>query len=183
MPEPLQNEDIASEYRDKVTTQSYSEKETIEGVLFIDLPHFSDDGGSFVEVARLTAGIHDWIHNIPVAQVSYAEMLPGTVKAFHLHLNQEDVWFVPPSSRMLVGLHDARETSPTKGRTMRLILGEGKAKLLLLPRGVAHGIKNIDTKPGLVFYFVSQQFSKENPDEKRLPWDMLGTEFWEASKG
>jgi dTDP-4-dehydrorhamnose 3,5-epimerase len=181
--EPLLPEDIATDYRERVETQTYAEKQKIEGVEIIDIPHFVDDGGTFIEVARLSEGIHDWIHNVPVAQVSFSEMQPEVIKAFHLHYKQEDVWFVPPSSRMLVGLHDVREDSSTKGNTLRFILGAGKAKLVKIPRGVAHGLRNIDNNRGYVFYFVSQQFDKDDPDERRLPWDMLGADFWDIAKG
>lgn len=179
----LGRDDINQTYKDKLSTQQYGEKETIDGVELVALPHFTDDGGAFIEVARLTEGKLDWIPDAAVAQVSYSEMLPGVVKAFHLHLAQEDVWFVPPSSRMLVGLLDARAASPTSGQTMRLVLGAGKAQLIRIPVGVAHGVKNLDRKTGFVFYFVSQQFDKDQPDEQRLPWDTLGAEFWETTKG
>ena len=110
-------------------------------------------------------------------------MQPGVIKAFHLHYGQEDVWFIPPSSRMLVILHDARQGMETEGVTMRLVLGAGKAKALRIPRGVAHGVRNIDHNSGFIFYLVSQQFNKDNPDEHRLPWDFLGGDIWEVTKG
>lgn len=175
--------DIHPNYQKKITQQDYSPKDKIDGVEFVDLPHFIDDGGTFIEVARLTEGIHDWVPGTGVEQVSFSEMLPGVTKAFHIHFNQEDVWFVPPSSRMLIGLHDAREHSPSAGVTMRFILGGGKAKLLRIPRGVAHGVRNIDDKSGYIFYFVSQKFSPKDTDERRLPWDLLGEDFWEVTKG
>lgn len=179
----LQREDIAADFRDKITTQDYTPKTRIEGVEFVDIPHFTDDGGTFIEVARLTNGQHDWMHGVGVRQVSFSEMLPGVTKGFHLHFKQDDVWFIPPSSRMLVVLHDTRENSPTKGTTMRLVMGGGKAKLFRIPAGVAHGVRNIDDKTGYIFYFVSQQFDKDDPDERRLPWDVLGADIWEVTKG
>lgn len=180
---PLTPDDIATSYRDKVTTQDYTPKPKIEGVEFVDLPHFTDDGGTFIEVARLTNGEHDWVHGVEARQVSFSEMLPGVIKGFHLHFKQDDVWFIPPSSRMLVVLHDSRDASPTKGATMRFVMGGGKAKIFRIPAGVAHGVRNIDEKTGYIFYFVSQQFDIKDPDEKRLPWDVLGEEIWEVTKG
>ena len=179
----LNPESLTKEAREQLSQQQYDSKPIINGVEFVDLPHFADDGGSFVEVARLTSGSHDWLPATDAAQISFSEMLPDVTKAFHLHFNQEDVWFVPPSSRMLVVLHDTREASETTGITMRFILGAGRAKALRIPRGVAHGVRNIDVKPGFIFYLVSQQFDKNNPDEHRLPWDFLGSEIWEVAKG
>ncbi len=179
----LQIEDITPEFREKISRQDYSAKDKIEGVEFVDLPHFTDDGGTFIEVARLTDGIHDWLPGTGVAQVSFSEMLPGVIKAFHVHFNQEDVWFIPPSCRMLIGLHDLRSSSATTGKSMRFVMGGGKAKLVRIPRGVAHGVRNIDEKSGTIFYFVSQQFSPKDTDERRLPWDAIGADFWEITKG
>lgn len=176
-------DDIDPLYRDQVKTQEYAKKGAIDGVEIINLPHFADDSGTFIEVTRLTDGKHDWLHGVEARQASYSEMLPGAVKGLHLHYSQDDVWFIPPSSRMLIGLLDTRVDSETKGESMRFVLGAGQAKLLKIPRGVAHGLKNIDIKIGFVFYFVSQQFDKANPDEQRLPWDLLGADFWDIAKG
>lgn len=175
--------DIAAQYKSRITTQDYAPKERIDGVEFVDIPHFVDDGGTFIEVARLTDGEHDWLPGVTLRQVSYAEMLPGATKGFHLHYKQDDVWFIPPSCRMLVVLKDIRQNSPTFDLTMRFVVGGGKAKLFRIPAGIAHGVRNIDAKTGMIFYFVSQQFDKENPDEQRLPWDLFGESVWEITKG
>jgi hypothetical protein len=34
-----------------------------------------------------------------------------------------------------------------------------------------------------MFYFVSQKFSAEDPDERRLTWDAFGSDFWTIHKG
>ncbi len=70
-----------------------------------------------------------------VTQINFSRVLPGAIKAFHLHLNQEDVWFVPPTDRLLVGLVDVREKSPTFDQNMRFVLGANRARLLYIPRG------------------------------------------------
>ena len=36
---------------------------------------------------------------------------------------------------------------------------------------------------GLLMYFVNQQFSVETPDERRLPWDACGADFWSIQPG
>jgi dTDP-4-dehydrorhamnose 3,5-epimerase len=109
--------------------------------------------------------------------------LPGTVKAFHVHLHQEDVWFVPPHERALLVLSDQRRESPSAGVTTRLVLGSGTSRLLYIPRGVAHGVANLWAEPVTIIYFVNQQFNAVAPDEGRLPWDFLGASVWEALKG
>jgi dTDP-4-dehydrorhamnose 3,5-epimerase len=118
-----------------------------------------------------------------VRQSSYSEVLPGAIKAWHLHDVQDDLWFVPPSQRLLVGLLDVREHSVTYKQSMRVVLGGGAAKLLYIPAGVAHGAANPWQAAAGIIYFVSSQFDAANPDELRLPWDLIGREFWQIQQG
>jgi dTDP-4-dehydrorhamnose 3,5-epimerase len=153
-------------------------------VQILDLRMFVDDGGSFNELIRL--GDDGSVAALPafrVRQSSYSEVLPGVIKAWHLHDVQDDLWFVPPSQRLLVGLLDVRENSATYKQSMRTILGGGAAKLLYIPAGVAHGAANPWQNPAGLIYYVSSQFDAANPDELRLPWDTLGTEFWQIQQG
>ena len=66
---------------------------------------------------------------------------------------------------------------------MRLVMGSGKAQLLYIPGGVGHGGANIWREPATILYYVSQQFDLNDPDERRLPWDMLGADFWQMTPG
>jgi len=176
-------EDLGGEFKDSISTQDYSKKPTIEGVKLVKLKQFVDDSGSFNEVGRFENGVLQDFSDFELRQASYSLMEPGAVKAFHLHLQQEDVWFVPPSDKLLIGLFDLRKDSTSYKISQRLILGGGKALLLYIPRGVAHGAANLSKKNAAIFYFVSQQFNADSPDEKRLPWDLLGKDFWEKQPG
>jgi dTDP-4-dehydrorhamnose 3,5-epimerase len=120
-----------------------------------------------------------------VRQVNYSEMEPGVIKAFHLHARQTDVWYVPPSDRMLILLLDVRETSPTKNARMRVVLGAGASRLLRIPPGVAHGVRNVGTATGRIVYFTDLHFSPDPAacDEGRLPWDYAGAEVWDVTRG
>jgi dTDP-4-dehydrorhamnose 3,5-epimerase len=150
----------------------------------VDLPLFSDEGGDFCEISRVTAdGTLEAVEGYRPAQCSYSYMEPGTIKAWHLHRYQDDLWFVPPHDRLLVGLLDTRATSPSNGVAMRLTLGAGRARLLYIPRGVAHGVANVSSRPGHVVYFANNVFDAENPDEHRLPHDLVGGDFWSIVPG
>ena len=78
-----------------------------------ELRRFHDDGGSFMELGRLSGGLHADFPGFEVKQINYSEMEPGVIKAFHLHRRQTDVWFVPPADKMLLVLLDVREGSRT----------------------------------------------------------------------
>ena len=183
-PSRLSPTDLSSRFQTEVSTQEYPKRVLIDGIQIIELRHMIDDGGSFAEVVRFDEnGCLLQIPAFKVRQSSYSQVLPGAIKAFHLHYNQEDVWFVPPTDRLLIGLVDARADSPTSGQSMRFVMGGGKAQILYIPRGVGHGCANRGATPATVFYYVNQHFNIADPDERRLPWDTLGTDFWEITPG
>ena len=184
MLERLTLNDLGPDFKSVLTTQEYTRKTPIEGVRLIDLRLMVDDGGSFAELVRFDDnGNLLAIPEFKVRQSSYSQVLPGAIKAFHLHYNQEDVWFVPPTDRLLIGLIDARASSPTYKASMRFMMGGGKAQLLYSPRGVGHGGANLGTEPATILYYVNQHFDPGDPDERRLPWDLLGREFWQITQG
>ncbi|MBV9851097.1 MAG: dTDP-4-dehydrorhamnose 3,5-epimerase, partial [Armatimonadetes bacterium] len=52
-----------------------------------------------------------------------------------------------------------------------------------IPRGVAHGGANVGLVPATILYYVNQRFDISDPDERRLPWDILGEDFWKVTPG
>jgi len=166
-------------------TQSYGPAPSIDGVEIVELKRFADDGGSMTELARLTAGSPQAFPGFEVCQINYSEVEPGAIKAFHLHQRQTDIWYVPPSDRMLVVLLDVRQGSATEGTRMRLTLGAGGSRMVRIPPGVAHGVRNLSSMPGRIIYFTDVHFSPEPAmcDEGRLPWDHAGAEIWDVVRG
>ena len=175
--------DIQETLHAALSRQEYGAKAQIDGVQFLPLQTFVEDGGSFTELARLADGALVGLEGFAVRQVNCSLMAAGAIKAWHLHFSQEDLWFVPPSQALVVGLWDVRQNSSTAGNTMRFVLGRGRSQLLYIPRGVAHGAANVGTGEAFLFYFVNQQFDAQDPDERRLPYDALGKDFWEISPG
>jgi dTDP-4-dehydrorhamnose 3,5-epimerase len=165
--------------------QDYAGGQRIDGVQIVELRRHNDDGGAITELGRLTAGMHAELPGFEVKQVNYSEVEPGAIKAYHMHLRQTDVWYVPPHDKMLLVLHDCRQGSATEGVTMRFVLGDGRNRLVRIPPGVAHGVTNLAQSVGRILYFVDVQFSADPDecDEGRLPWDHLGAEIWDVVKG
>ena len=165
--------------------QDYSPKVPIEGVELIELRRFNDDGGAMTELGRLDAGMHQLVSGFEAKQINYSVLEPLAVKAFHMHRRQTDVWYVPPSDKMLLVLADVRAGSPTEGKIMRFVIGDGNSRLVRIPPGVAHGVKNLRAaERGAIIYFVDVQFSIDDEcDEGRLPWDHFGADLWEVEKG
>ncbi|RKY47062.1 MAG: spore coat protein [Candidatus Neomarinimicrobiota bacterium] len=164
--------------------QDYSKKEEIKGVKLIELVNHIDEGGCLIELMRLKDGESFAEPGFNLLQINYSEMEPEAIKAFHIHKRQTDIWFVPPSDRLLVVLADVRENSETEGKLMRLTLGGGKPYLLVIPPGVAHGCKNLKNTTSRIIYFTNLHFSPDpgECDEGRLPWHFFGEKIWESKK-
>ena len=182
MPEPLQWKDDAKR---QFQLQAYGPRPTIDGVRIVALTRYADDGGSMTELLRLDGAESPALPGFIVRQVNFSEVEPGAIKAFHLHARQTDVWYVPPSDRCLLVLVDVRAGSPTEGLSQRLTLGAGGSRLVRIPPGVAHGVRNLGPATARLIYFVDQQFSPDPAtcDEGRLPWDYLGADVWEITRG
>lgn len=179
----IDKNDIAPEFIPKIYTQNYKEQDTIEGVKITDLPMNIGEEGYFVELLKLdSTGSLTSFPGFKLAQVNRVKMYPGTIKAWHLHYKQSEIWCVTPESHLLVGLWDLRKDSSTCGTSMRLVLGEGKTELLYIPSGVAHGSSVVSSKKVEMLYFVSQVFDINNPDELRLNWDSFGKDFWKPQR-
>ncbi|EKD76451.1 MAG: hypothetical protein ACD_43C00107G0005 [uncultured bacterium] len=182
---PKNKPQFSKKIKQQLSLQDYSKRPTIDGVKIIPVNYFTDEGGYFLELTRLNEAVWQQFPDFALAQINYSEMDPGVIKAWHLHTHQEDIWFVPPSHKLLVALKDVRDNSPTKNVLMRLTLGAGKAYLVHIPRGVAHGAANLWQKPAAIIYFVNNHFSPEpdTSDEFRLPYDAFGAAIWEMTKG
>ncbi|HJO26221.1 MAG TPA: dTDP-4-dehydrorhamnose 3,5-epimerase family protein [Planctomycetota bacterium] len=166
------------------SVQDYGGSPSIEGVELIPLRRFNDDGGSMTELARLDGGAHEAVEGFDARQMNYSVLEPQAIKAFHLHRRQTDVWFVPPSDKIMLVLADVRAGSASEGVVQRIMLGDGNSRLVRIPPGVAHGCRNLRPHaPGAIIYFVDVQFAVgEDCDEGRLPWDHFGEQVWEVER-
>src|SRR2546425_10446763 len=144
--------------------QSYGPAPTIDGVEIVELKRFSDDGGNMTELARLTDGNPQAFKGFAVRQINYSEVEPGAIKAFHLHQRQTDVWYVPPSDRMLVVLLDVRQGARTEGTRMRLTLGAGGSRLGRIPPRGAHGVRKLASSTRRILYLTHLPFSPQPAD-------------------
>lgn len=103
-------------------------------------------------------------------QTVFTVAYPGTIKAFHWHKKQDDLWFFA-NGRARVVLYDRRQTSPTKGQTQVIYAGQNDYKLIFIPQGVVHGYQIIGQEPSFLFYHVTEMYDTKDPDEERIPYD------------
>jgi dTDP-4-dehydrorhamnose 3,5-epimerase len=185
-PAPLTPGDLLEDAARDLARQSYAPRPPIAGVTLGEISVFRGPDGLFAEIARLDAERQvEGVAGFRPIQWNWSLLEPGAVKAWHLHLDQDDLWIVPPDSALLVGLADLRRHSPTASTVQRLALGGGRCHRLLIPRGVAHGVANLGARPQAMLYAVNRFFSAdpETTDEWRLPWDRFGASFWEMGRG
>jgi len=169
--------------------KAYDAPVPIDGVTVVPLHRHVDDRGLFLEVFRShathlgTESLSELFSGVPVAQINYSLVTADDhVKGLHYHLEQADVWFCPPPSKMKVVLLDLRKASPTAGLTQVVVLGDGRDALIKIPAGVAHGYRPLTLPCGL-FYLVTRCFDLGDPDEYRIPWDHPAVRgLWDVRK-
>jgi len=182
--QPLDKNQILGTVSADLSVQNYQKPAQIEDVKIVQFKQFTGEDGTFEDMIRLdNAGHLQLFPDFQLKQINRSRVLAGTVKAWHIHMNQEDVWYIPPEDHMILGMWDTRENSATKDIKMRVVMGAGISQWVYVPRGVAHGVVNVNNKIGSIIYLVNQEYNINQPDEYRLPWDKAGADFWEIKKG
>jgi len=148
----------------------------IDGVRVQSVALWPDDRGYFLEVARMGQGLPA---DFPSAttQVSTALSYPGTIKAFHFHKYQTDLW-VPSLGMLQVVLVDLRPESRTFGAKNTLYVGTLKPWQILIPPGVGHGYKVIGEQAAMLVYVTNRLYDPS--DEGRIPYNDASIAYdWE----
>src|SRR5277367_2496333 len=147
--------------------QAVDSKDLIDGVRVRPFALWPDDRGYFLEVIRLRQGLAQEF--VPeTTQVSAALSYPGTIKAFHFHKYQTDLW-VPAQGMFQVVLVDLRPESPTFGTKNTLYVGGLRPWQVLIPPGVGHGYKVIGEDPAMLVYVTDRFYNPE--DEGRIAYN------------
>jgi dTDP-4-dehydrorhamnose 3,5-epimerase len=151
--------------------------ELIAGVRVQPFSLFSDDRGYFLEVHRMGRGLAAQFP-ADTTQISAALSFPGTIKAFHFHLQQTDCW-TPAQGMFQVALIDLRLGSPTFARRNTLYVGALRPWQVLIPPGVGHGYKVIGREQAMLVYMTDRFY---NPtDEGRVPYNDASIQYdWET---
>jgi dTDP-4-dehydrorhamnose 3,5-epimerase len=149
----------------------------IDGVRIQPYDLWPDDRGYFLEVIRMRQGLAASF--VPeTTQVSAALSYPGTIKAFHFHQHQTDLW-VPMSGVFQVALVDLRPDSATFGVKNTLYVGALRPWQLLIPPGVGHGYKVAGESSGTLVYVTNQIYNPD--DEGRIAYNDPSIQYdWET---
>lgn len=148
----------------------------IAGVTVESFPTFADDRGHFLEVMRAGQGLHSEF-SAETTQVSTVLSYPGTIKAFHYHVHQTDLW-VPAQGMFQVALVDLRVESKSFGWCNTMYVGVLRPWKILIPPGVGHGYKIIGTQSGVMVYVTDRFYNPK--DEGRIAHNEPGIGYdWE----
>jgi dTDP-4-dehydrorhamnose 3,5-epimerase len=139
-----------------------TESPRIRGVYLVPLRAFADDRGYFFESFRRSwiPGVRDMVQG----NVSFSKA--GVLRGLHYHLRQADFWLVP-SGRVRAALYDLRRSSPTRGASEVVEMGEANPIGVYIPKGVAHGFCAL--ADSFMTYLVDEYY--DNTDEKGVRWD------------
>ena len=139
----------------------------IDGVMIRPYDLWPDDRGYFLEVIRARQGL---AADFPLesTQVSAALSYPGTIKAFHFHRHQTDLW-VPAQGMFQIALVDLRSGSHTYGVKNTLYAGALKPWQIRIPPGVGHGYKVIGEGAAMLVYVTDRFYNPQ--DEGRIPYN------------
>lgn len=149
----------------------------ISGVRVHPFDVWPDDRGYFLEVIRMKQGL---AADFPAetTQVSAALSYPGTIKAFHFHKHQTDLW-VPTAGLFQIALVDLRPHSPTFGLKNTIYAGALRPWQVLIPPGVGHGYKIIGETPAILVYVTNRLYNPE--DEGRIAYNDRSIQYdWET---
>lgn len=133
-----------------------------------DIPDTKEDSGRGVlmEVLRADEGLLKKFGQT-VFTISYGK---GTIKAFHWHRKQDDLWFVA-TGKVRIVLFDDRPDSPSYRMTDIILAGADDYKLVCIPQGVVHGYQVLTDEPVMLFYHVTETYNAQEPDEQRIAHD------------
>jgi dTDP-4-dehydrorhamnose 3,5-epimerase len=149
----------------------------IHGVRAQPFDLWPDDRGYFLEVIRMRQGLAASF-DPDTTQVSAALSYPDTIKAFHFHQYQTDLW-VPMNGVFQVALVDLRPESATFGLKNTLYLGSLRPWQILIPPGVGHGYKVVGETSGVLVYVTNQIYNPR--DEGRIAYNDPSIQYdWET---
>ena len=136
------------------------------GVSFKDVATQVDDRGSLCEMYDER---WDW-HPDALVYAYFMTVRPGVVKGWAMHETHEDRYFVM-SGDLEVVLYDARDDSPTKGLVSKIYFTPHRRRLMNVPVGVWHAVRNIGTQEAVIVNFPTAPYNHADPDKYRLPID------------
>lgn len=134
----------------------------IDGVVIKKLKVIPDERGRLMEMFRCDDKFFK-----KFGQVYMTTVYKDVIKAWHFHKIQTDN-FVCVRGKILLGLYDAREGSPTFKETQKFIMSLDEPILVSIPSNIYHGFKGLTDEESFVINTPTEPYNPAHPDEYRL---------------
>lgn len=139
----------------------------IDGVVVYELKKYGDDRGWLAELFR-----HDDLdpefHPV-MAYISFTN--PGVQRGPHEHVDQADLFCFLGPSNFEIRIWDDRPGSPTRGKSLSMMVGADNPKGIVIPAGLVHGYRNVGEVEGMVINCPNRLYmgagKRESIDEIR----------------
>lgn len=124
-----------------------------------------DTRGFFREILRASDDIMT-----DFGQLSHSMMYTGTIKAWHWHSKQTDLWYCA-AGVILAAVCQIDDRQRPISEVFEFGLGDNSpGRVLRIPPGWAHGLKVLQG-PAHLIYVTSHEYNPQ--DEGRIPYDAL----------
>lgn len=142
-------------------TRDKGEANLPEGVVIRALTRHADSRGSLTEIYRAS-----WSMGCEPLQINAMSSVAGTLRGVHVHVRHAD-HLALIAGRMLLGLHDLRGESATRGLSWLTEIDAERPQAVVIPVGVAHGF--YFPVASVLVYGVSHYWN--SADELGCQWD------------
>jgi dTDP-4-dehydrorhamnose 3,5-epimerase len=142
----------------------------IGGVVITPLRQIADERGKVMHMLRSDAA-----HFSGFGEIYFSTVVPGAIKAWHLH-RRMTLNYAVPQGRIRFVLFDDRVGSNTRGEVMELSLGGEDYRLVTVPPLVWNGFACIGSEAALVANCASiphdpAEIDRRDATDPRIPYD------------
>ena len=142
----------------------------IEGVHVVPLQRFVDERGSVLLMLKETDP-----HFVRFGEIYFSTVYSGVVKAWKNH-RRMDANYACVHGQIKVVIHDGRDGSPTRDRTMELhISPDHEYALVVIPPGVWHGFQGVGEPVSILANCATEpsdpsELERLNSDDPSIPY-------------
>ncbi|HEY4330710.1 MAG TPA: dTDP-4-dehydrorhamnose 3,5-epimerase family protein [Phycisphaerae bacterium] len=153
-----------TKHRPTVTPEGERLEKLPDGVSFHEVTTQVDDRGTVCELFDLRWKWRDE----PLVFAYMYTIRPGIIKGWGMHKKHEDRYCIL-QGEMEVILYDERHGSPTRGLVSRIVLSEYRRRLMNIPAGIWHAVRNLGNKDVVAVNFPTMPYDYADPDKYGLP--------------
>ncbi len=148
----------------------------INGVIIKPLRKIIDERGSVMHMLKNTDPEFEQF-----GEIYFSTVHPSVVKGWHLHKTMT-LNYAVVKGHIKLALFDARDTSPTKGETQEIFMGEDNYCLVKIPPGIWNGFRGLGPEDAIVANCATlphdpDEIVRIDPFTKDIPYN------WEIKHG